>query len=77
MYGLLAFILIAALAMAVLGADLHDRDVSVGMILMFSVALGLLFLNIYSANANTALGILFGSVLGTSAGQAQLTAIIS
>ncbi|HET7315089.1 metal ABC transporter permease [Salinisphaera sp.] len=76
MLGLFVFVLAAALLMAASGEDLGERDISVDMILMFSLGLGILFVNRYSANANAAIGILFGSVLGISAGQLRLTAIV-
>ncbi|MDA3919088.1 MAG: metal ABC transporter permease [Salinisphaera sp.] len=77
MLGLFVFVLAAALLMAVAGEDIGHRDISVGMILMFSLGLGVLFVNLYSANANAAIGILFGSVLGISTGQLELTAGVS
>nr|WP_207233662.1 metal ABC transporter permease [Salinicola tamaricis] len=77
MLGLLLFVMGAALVMAWTGRDLGERDVSVGMILMFSLGLGALFVNLYSANANAAIGILFGSVFGIDAGQIRWIAITS
>ena len=77
MLGLFVFVAAAALLMAAAGEDIGDRDISVGMILMFSLGLGVLFINLYSANANAAIGILFGSVLGISTAQLQLTAAVS
>ena len=77
MLGLFIFVIAAALLMAVAGEQLGDRDISVGMILMFSLGLGILFVNLYSANADAAIGILFGSVLGIDTAQVQLTAVVS
>ena len=77
MLGLFLFVVAAALLMAAAGEDIGDRDISVGMILMFSLGLGVLFVNLYSANANAAIGILFGSVLGINIFQLQLIAIVS
>lgn len=77
MLGLFVFVFAAALVMAVAGDDIGERDISVGMILMFSLGLGILFINLYSANANAAIGILFGSVLGVSTHQAWITAAVS
>lgn len=79
MAGLFVFVLAAAALMAVAGDDIGDRDISVGMILMFSLGLGILFVNLYSANANAnaAIGILFGSVLDINTAQLQLTAGVS
>lgn len=77
MLGLFVFVMAAAMVMAAAGENIGDRDVSVGMILMFSLGLGILFVNLYSANADAAIGILFGSVLGISTAQMQLTALVS
>lgn len=77
MFGLFVFIFVAALLIATIGRDIDQRDISVGMVLVFSLGLGLLFVNLYSANANAAIGILFGSVLGISTGQLQLIAGVS
>lgn len=75
MLGLFAFVLTASVLMAAFGRDLGQRDISVGMILMFSLGLGILFVNLYSANANAAIGILFGSVLGIGTGQMWITVV--
>ncbi|WP_205909446.1 metal ABC transporter permease [Salinicola lusitanus] len=77
MVGLLVFVLGAALLMAWSGRNVSERDVSVGMILMFSLGLGALFINLYSANANAAIGILFGSVFGIDASQIRWITITS
>lgn len=77
MVGLLVFVLGAALLMAWSGRNVGERDVSVGMILMFSLGLGALFINLYSANANAAIGILFGSVFGIDASQIRWITITS
>lgn len=77
MLGLLAFVLLAALLMAAAGDRTGERDAGVGMVLMFALGLGVLFINLYSANANAAIGILFGSVLGIDGGQLRLTVVMS
>lgn len=77
MLGLFVFVMAAAVLMAVAGERIGQRDVSVGMILTFSLGLGILFVNLYSANADAAIGILFGSVLGITTSQMRLTAIVA
>lgn len=77
MLGLFVFVFAAAVAMHLGGAELGDRDVSVGMILMFSLGLGVLFVNLYSANANAAIGILFGSLYGVNETQLAITGGVS
>jgi len=75
--GLFIVAFVAGLLMSTLGARLGERDVSVGMVLMFALGLGMLFLHMHDANANTAIGILFGSILGINKVQVGLTAGIS
>ncbi|WP_110669721.1 metal ABC transporter permease [Salinicola halophilus] len=77
MLGLLVFVMGAALVMALTGREMGERDISVGMILMFSLGLGALFINLYSANANAAIGILFGSVFGIDADQIRWIVVVS
>ncbi|MGN8199847.1 metal ABC transporter permease [Salinisphaera sp. RV14] len=77
MLGLFVFVFGAAAVMHLGGTELGERDVSVGMILMFSLGLGILFVNLYSANANAAIGILFGSLYGVNATQLAITAGVS
>lgn len=71
--GLFVITFLAALGLAWSGQRLSERDVGVGMILMFSLGLGVLFLNLYTANAQAAMSILFGSIVGVTMGQAWLS----
>jgi len=71
--GLFAATFLTALGLAWLGNRLGDRDIAVGMILMFSLGLGVLFLNLYATNSHSAMGILFGSIVGITWGQAWLS----
>jgi zinc/manganese transport system permease protein len=66
LWGLLAFTLLAGAAIGLLGARLRQRDVAVGIILAFSLGLGVLFLHLYTAFATQATALLFGNVLGVS-----------
>ena len=66
LWGLLAFTLVAAIAMGLLGERLRGRDVAVGIILSLALGLGVLFLYLYSTHATQATAILFGNVLGVS-----------
>lgn len=72
-YGLFAVTILAAVAMAVYGRDLRDRDVTVGVIMTFALGLGFLFLALYSGYAQRVYGILFGTILGISAKAARVT----
>ena len=69
-FGLLSFTLAAALALGLAGARLRERDVGIGMVLMFALGLGVLFLSLYTAGAQQAMSILFGSIVGIGAAQA-------
>jgi zinc/manganese transport system permease protein len=66
LWGLLAFTLVAGVAMGLLGDRLRGRDVAVGIILSLALGLGVLFLSLYTAHATQATAILFGNVLGVS-----------
>lgn len=64
--GTLIFTILAALGMGALGKRIQGRDVEIGMILSFALGLGVLFLKLYTTNANEAVGILFGSILSVT-----------
>jgi len=64
LWGLLAFTLVAAVVMGLLGERLRGRDVAVGIILSLALGLGVLFLYFYTSRATQATAILFGNVLG-------------
>jgi zinc/manganese transport system permease protein len=64
--GMFFFTMVAALGMGLLGKRLRNRDIEVGMILTFMLGLGVLFLNIITQNATTAVNILFGSILSVT-----------
>ncbi len=64
LWGLLAFTLMAAVAMGLLGDRLRNRDVAVGIVLSLALGLGVLFLYLYTSSASEATAILFGNLLG-------------
>jgi len=72
-YGLLIFTTVAGSGMAVLGNRASSRDVTIGTMLAFSLALGLLFISLYNGYAQEAYSILFGEVLGISTSEVILT----
>ena len=65
--GLVAATVVAGVGVALLGQR-ANRDVAIGIVLTFSLGLGLLFLHFYTAYASLATNILFGNVLGISRG---------
>src|SRR5579863_3283326 len=64
--GTFIFTIVAALGMGMFGKRIQGRDVEIGMILSFALGLGVLFLKLYTTNANEAVSILFGSILSVT-----------
>lgn len=62
-WGLVLMTLAAGIGMGLMGERLAQRDVAIGLVLAFSLALGLLFLHFYTAFATRATTLLFGNVL--------------
>src|SRR5438105_15956422 len=62
--GLLAFTMSAGAVMGALGQRLRGRDVTIGLVMAWSLGLGLLFTYLYQGSANLAIGILFGQIFG-------------
>jgi zinc/manganese transport system permease protein len=71
--GMFVFTILAAIGMAALGRRLPRRDVEIGMLLSFVLGLGVLFLSIYTHNANAAVGVLFGSILSVTRADVLIT----
>jgi zinc/manganese transport system permease protein len=71
--GLLGGSVLGALAIAALGRRAANRATQVGIVLAFSLGLGLLFINLYSGYASEAYGILFGQIVGISISAVYLT----
>jgi zinc/manganese transport system permease protein len=63
LWGLVLMTLAAGIGMGLMGERLAQRDVAIGLVLAFSLALGLLFLHFYTAFATRATTLLFGNVL--------------
>jgi len=63
LWGLVAMTMAAGIGMGLMGERLVQRDVAIGLVLAFSLALGLLFLHFYTAFATQATTLLFGNVL--------------
>lgn len=71
--GLLAFTLGAGVAIGALGTRLRSRDVTIGIVLAWTLGLGVLFLSLYRGYATEAYALLFGEVLGISATDVTVT----
>jgi zinc/manganese transport system permease protein len=71
--GLLAFTMSAGAVMGALGQRLRGRDVTIGLVMAWSLGLGLLFTVLYHGSAGLAIGILFGQIFGITSDQVTVT----
>ncbi len=71
--GLLAFTMSAGAVMGALGQRLRARDVTIGLVMAWSLGLGLLFTALYHGSAGLAIGILFGQIFGITSGEVTVT----
>lgn len=63
LWGLVLMTIAAGVGMGFMGEKLAERDVAIGLVLAFALALGLLFLHFFTAYATQATTLLFGNVL--------------
>jgi zinc/manganese transport system permease protein len=79
--GLIAFCLVAALGIDRMGGALdvgrRAESAAVGSILAFSLGLGLLFFRLYAGSAQGIYGFLFGTILGISDRDVQLSLAVA
>jgi zinc/manganese transport system permease protein len=73
--GLLVLTMGAGAVMGALGQRLRGRDVTIGIVMAWSLGLGLLFTALYRGSASRAIGILFGEIFGISAQEVAVTAL--
>jgi len=71
--GLLAFTMSAGAVMGALGQRLRGRDVTIGLVMAWSLGLGLLFTALYKGSAGLAIGILFGQIFGITSDEVAVT----
>jgi zinc/manganese transport system permease protein len=76
-YGLLIFTVAASLAIGVIGREIRERDVAIGVVMTFALGLGVLFLSLYHGYAEQAYSILFGTILGISRVDVLVTGLFS
>jgi zinc/manganese transport system permease protein len=79
--GLFGATVAVAVGMGFLGRSGRADDVVIGSVFAWMLGLGVLFLSVYTAGSSGANGtagvsVLFGSILGLSAGSAQVAAVI-
>ena len=79
--GLIAFCVTAALGIGWMGRNLdaghRAESAAVGSILAFSLGLGLLFFRLYAGSAQGIYSFLFGTILGISDRDVQLTLVVA
>ncbi|GCE30688.1 ABC transporter permease [Dictyobacter alpinus] len=63
-YGLFAFTIGAGVIIGLLGKQVQERDISIGIIMTFALGLGFMFLSLYSGYAERVYNVLFGTILG-------------
>jgi len=73
--GLLIFTTGSGAVIGALGNRLRSRDVTIGIVLAWTLGLGVLFLSLYRGYATEAYAILFGGILSISATEVTVTAI--
>jgi zinc/manganese transport system permease protein len=73
--GLLAFTTGSGVAIGALGNRLRSRDVTIGIVLAWTLGLGVLFVSLYTGYATEAYALLFGEILGISAQDVGFTVI--
>jgi zinc/manganese transport system permease protein len=74
--GMLGFTAAAALVIGAMEKRLRGRHVEIGMVLAFSLGLGVLFLHLYTRGATEAVAILFGSILSVDSAEIRLIVVL-
>src|ERR1700736_1853054 len=74
-FGLLAFTMGSGIAIGALGNRLRGRDVTIGIVLAWTLGLGVLFISLYRGYATEAYALLFGEILGISSTDVVVTLI--
>jgi zinc/manganese transport system permease protein len=76
-FGLLAFTLGAGMIIGALGDRLRSRDVTIGIVLAWTLGLGVLFISLYTGYAQEAYALLFGEILGISVQEVLITCAVA
>ncbi|HKB34659.1 MAG TPA: metal ABC transporter permease, partial [Candidatus Dormibacteraeota bacterium] len=74
-FGLLAFTLGSGTAIGALGNRLRGRDATIGIVLAWTLGLGVLFISLYTGYATEAYALLFGEILGISSNDVVVTIV--
>jgi zinc/manganese transport system permease protein len=80
--GLFAATVLVAILLGVLGERARADDVTIGIVLVWTLGLGVFFLDLFSTGTGASDGTiaartLFGSIFGLSSGEAELAALIA
>ncbi len=75
--GLGAFCVAGALAIAVLGKEIEQREIATGTILAFATGLGLLFSSLATQNTRVITNILFGNLLAITTSQLVVFGLVT
>ncbi len=75
--GLLVFTIGAGIAIGILGKEIRERDIAIGIVMTLMLGFGVLFLSLYSGYAERAYSILFGTIVGISQSDVLVTVIFS
>jgi zinc/manganese transport system permease protein len=73
--GLLVFTLGSGSVIGALGSRLRGRDVTIGIVLAWTLGLGVLFISLYTGYATEAYALLFGEILGISVRDVLVTLV--
>ncbi len=76
-FGLLVFTVGASVGIGLLGKEIRERDIAIGVITTLTLALGILFLSLYHGYAEQAYSILFGTIIGISQMDVLITTLFS
>ncbi|MSP12282.1 MAG: metal ABC transporter permease [Chloroflexi bacterium] len=77
LFGLLAFSVGAAIGIGLLGKEIRERDIAIGIMMTLALGFGMLFLSLYKGRAERTYSILFGTILGIDKTDILVTAIFS
>lgn len=73
--GLLVFTIGSGATIGVLGGRIRGRDVTIGIVLAWTLGLGVLFISLYTGYATEAYALLFGEILGISDRDVQIVVV--
>jgi zinc/manganese transport system permease protein len=76
LWGMILMTMAGGVGMGAMGERLTNRDVAIGVVLAFSLGLGLLFLHFFTAYATQATAILFGNVLAVDVSTVWLLLVL-